>query len=280
MTIVVPPSTTPLSMHATAWTRRSSLPAPRLPHDGARLSYAGLDQSPRRLRNQLPRADRVRARRGAGAHRHPAFPVGLNALVLAADDADGSTGCVSRPAASWPRSRLRSRSGGHGFLGNCTRGKVPHGRLAPDALPSGRLYFCQHLTRDLVGGGMAEPRQWRHGHRARCYRVDRSGTAAPRTCRDVRAKRAQGDASGSRSTSATRASRSSRLRRLRRPSAPRRRWHGPRGLSGRPDNPHHVPRSGRRRDGTRRQPGVRREIGRLVVPAEAALDTTLEFIER
>jgi hypothetical protein len=76
------------------------------------------------------------------------FPVGLNALVLAADDADETYRGLraGNVAAEAPLAFARPVE----IDGTTREARFRTVRLAPDALPSGRLYFCQHLTRDVV----------------------------------------------------------------------------------------------------------------------------------
>ena len=76
------------------------------------------------------------------------FPVGLNALVLAADDADAVYQGLraSNVTAEPPLAFARPVEIG----GVAHEARFRTVRLAPDALPSGRVYFCQHLTRDVV----------------------------------------------------------------------------------------------------------------------------------
>ncbi|HZT50829.1 MAG TPA: VOC family protein [Stellaceae bacterium] len=76
------------------------------------------------------------------------FPVGLNALVLAAEDADATYRGLqaAQVAAEAPIAFARPVA-----IGGATQeARFRTVRLPPDSLPSGRVYFCQHLTRELV----------------------------------------------------------------------------------------------------------------------------------
>jgi hypothetical protein len=76
------------------------------------------------------------------------FPVGLNALVLAADDADATYRGLraGNVAAEEPLAFARPVA----IDGAMREARFRTVRLQPDALPAGRVYFCQHLTRDVV----------------------------------------------------------------------------------------------------------------------------------
>jgi hypothetical protein len=76
------------------------------------------------------------------------FPIGLNALVLATDDpialhdSLSKSGVPAEPPIAFSRPVEMD--------GIAHQAKFRTVRLAPDALASGRVYFCQHLTRELV----------------------------------------------------------------------------------------------------------------------------------
>ena len=78
------------------------------------------------------------------------FPIGLNGLVFKADDADR----VYREAlaAGLPIQPVQSFSRPVTLAGETRDARFRTTRLDPQRVAMGRVYFCQHLTRDLVWG--------------------------------------------------------------------------------------------------------------------------------
>lgn len=73
---------------------------------------------------------------------------GLNGLVFATDDADGLYRALA--AAGAPVERPAEFSRPVSFAGGSADARFRVVRVAAGATPYGRVYFCQHLTRDLV----------------------------------------------------------------------------------------------------------------------------------
>ncbi len=208
------------------------------------------------------------------------FPVGLNALVLAADDADGLYGGLQAGGVTAEKPVAFARP--VTIDGVAREAKFRTVRLAPEALPSGRLYFCQHLTRDLVWRA-----EWQnHANGARdIARVVIASTDPHRGAAIFAAMFGQSALKDTRSgleidlgntrveivTPQTVAAAFGAA--------------APDGM-GRADYlaalTIRTTSLDQAADAMARggNGGVHREIGRLVVPADAALNTTLEFIER
>jgi catechol 2,3-dioxygenase-like lactoylglutathione lyase family enzyme len=83
------------------------------------------------------------------------FPIGLNGLVFKADDAE----CIYRQAlaAGLPIQPVQSFSRPVTLAGMTCDARFRTTRLDPGKVPMGRVYFCEHLTPELV---------WREAWRA------------------------------------------------------------------------------------------------------------------
>ena len=100
------------------------------------------------------------------------FPEGLNGIVFATDDADAlysvlsAAGAPVEPAAAFSRPVI--------INGKPEDAKFRVVRVKADAVPYGRVYFCQHLTRELVWRD-----EWR-GHPNGATALARAVILAPR----------------------------------------------------------------------------------------------------
>jgi Glyoxalase-like domain len=76
------------------------------------------------------------------------FPIGLNGLVFKADDAEG----IYRHAlaAGLPIQAVQSFSRPVSLAGESRDARFRTTRLDPNKVPMGRVYFCEHLTPELV----------------------------------------------------------------------------------------------------------------------------------
>lgn len=77
------------------------------------------------------------------------WPAGLNGLVFKTTDSDGVYGAMAAEGAPVlePQAFSRPVDMGHGRTGNASFRTV---RLQKEAVPAGRMFFCHHLTPDLV----------------------------------------------------------------------------------------------------------------------------------
>ena len=76
------------------------------------------------------------------------FPVGLNGLVFKTDDADAVHAHAAAPGCRSCRcSRFRARSIS---TGSSSDARFRTTRLDPEKIAMGRVYFCEHLTPELV----------------------------------------------------------------------------------------------------------------------------------
>ena len=77
------------------------------------------------------------------------WPEGLNGLVFKTVDSDGVYGAMAAKGAPVlePQAFSRPVDMGHGRTGNASFRTV---RLEKEAVPAGRMFFCHHLTPDLV----------------------------------------------------------------------------------------------------------------------------------
>ncbi len=99
-----------------------------------------------------------------------AAPEGLNGLVFGSEDADATYAALH--AAGVPVEPAQQFSRPVALPGGDRDATFRTVHLAPRTIPSGRLYFCQHLTRDLVWRDA-----WRH-HPNGCIGVVRAVIAA------------------------------------------------------------------------------------------------------
>jgi hypothetical protein len=76
------------------------------------------------------------------------YPLGLNALVFGAEDSDGLYARLREAGA--PIQSPNDFSRPVAFDGGSGDAAFRTTRLMPEAFPAGRLYFCEHKTRDLV----------------------------------------------------------------------------------------------------------------------------------
>jgi glyoxalase-like protein len=76
------------------------------------------------------------------------FPIGLNGLVFKADDADEVYRHAS--AAGLPIQEVQSFSRPVALAGATRDARFRTTRLDPEKVPMGRVYFCEHLTPELV----------------------------------------------------------------------------------------------------------------------------------
>ena len=85
---------------------------------------------------------------GASRAEIAAFPIGLNGLVFKADDAES----IYRHAlaAGLPVQPVQSFSRPVTLAGETRDARFRTTRLDPKKVPMGRVYFCEHLTPDLV----------------------------------------------------------------------------------------------------------------------------------
>ena len=116
--------------------------------DPARTSHARLDEPSDDVRDRLPRTARV-GEGGASRPELAPFPVGLNGLVFKTADADAvhahaAGGRAADPAGASP-SRGRSSS-----TARAQDARFRTTRLDPGKIAMGRVYFCEHLTPELV----------------------------------------------------------------------------------------------------------------------------------
>src|SRR4029077_6836801 len=85
---------------------------------------------------------------GASRDELQSFPIGLNGLVFKADDAER----IYRHAlaASRPTRPVQSFSRPVTLADETQDARFRTTRLDPNQVPMGRVYFCEHLTPDLV----------------------------------------------------------------------------------------------------------------------------------
>ena len=119
----------------------------RLSTDAARLPHARFEQPPRHFRYRLPGSARLRGRWRSPPEIEP-FPIGLNGLVFKADDAERIY--QHALAAGLPIQPVQSFSRPVTLAGETLDARFRTTRLDPKEVPMGRVYFCEHLTPELV----------------------------------------------------------------------------------------------------------------------------------
>ena len=115
--------------------------------DAARPSHARLDEPSDDVRDRLPGTARLRDG-GATRPELAPFPVGLNGLVFKTADADAVHAHAA--GAGLPILPVQSFSRPVDLDGDRQDARFRTTRLDPGKIAMGRVYFCEHLTPELV----------------------------------------------------------------------------------------------------------------------------------